>query len=111
MGTGAAFVHHLNCRNTHNHTFQAFAGVAGTPKALDITPSRCQQSGVKPLLMIHGTNDRQNTNLTTTVVNMPALNPHNLAAEWANLAGAANSLPPTIHILKDGRIQRTAWSK
>lgn len=63
MGNGSSFIHHLNCRNLHNPPFQAFAGVAGIPETLDMTPERCYHAGFKPLLMIHGSNDGEYTTL------------------------------------------------
>jgi poly(3-hydroxybutyrate) depolymerase len=61
MGNGSTFIHHLNCRNNHDPPFQAFAGVGGIPQSLDISPDRCFQAGIKPLLMIHGTSQNEHT--------------------------------------------------
>jgi poly(3-hydroxybutyrate) depolymerase len=63
LGNGSSFMFHLNCYNVHNPPFQAFAGVAGIPQTLDMSPDRCFHAGFKPLLMIHGTDDNERTKL------------------------------------------------
>lgn len=70
MGNGSSFVHHLNCRNVHDPPFQAFAGVAGIPHTLDMSPDRCFHAGSKPLLMLHGINDREHTKLKVSALTL-----------------------------------------
>jgi poly(3-hydroxybutyrate) depolymerase len=88
MGNGSSFIHHLNCRNIHSHPFTAFASVAGLPQTLDMTPERCYGLGIRPLIMIHSTADREFTDLTdTTGTRLPHLSESNLALQWAVKAG------------------------
>jgi poly(3-hydroxybutyrate) depolymerase len=135
MGNGSSFIHHLNCRNVHNPPFQAFAGVAGIPETLDMTPERCFHTGIRPLLMIHGTKDREYTKLkvsrtlatfgsmittcrvltflvqTSYRTTLPALTEHTLAATWALEGGVPNYQKPAFTNNKGYMVHHYVWSK